>query len=67
MDFFSILTLIGGLAMFLYGMDLMGKSLTMISGNKLQSTLERLTSNKYKSVLLGAGVTAVINPPQAPP
>ena len=60
MDFFSILTLIGGLAMFLYGMDLMGKSLTMISGNKLQSTLERLTSNKYKSVLLGAGVTAVI-------
>ncbi len=60
MDFFSILTLIGGLAMFLYGMDLMGKSLTMISGNKLQGILERLTSNKYKSVLLGAGVTAVI-------
>ena len=60
MDLFSILTLIGGLAMFLYGMDLMGKSLALVSGSKLQSILENLTSNRFKGVLLGAGVTAVI-------
>lgn len=60
MDFFDILTLIGGLAMFLYGMDLMGSSLTLMSGRRLKSILENLTSNKFKGVLLGAGVTAVI-------
>ena len=60
MDFFSVLTLFGGLAMFLYGMDIMGDGLKKLSGSKLEMILERLTSNKIKGFLLGAGVTAVI-------
>lgn len=60
MDFFSILTLIGGLALFLYGMNVMGDGLTKVSGGKLEKILEKLTSNPLKAVLLGAGVTAVI-------
>lgn len=60
MDFFSILTLFGGLAMFLYGMDIMGDGLKKLSGSKLEVILEKLTSNKIKGFLLGAGVTAVI-------
>ena len=60
MDFFSILTLIGGLALFLYGMNVMGDGLTKVSGGKLEKILEKLTSNPIKAVLLGAGVTAVI-------
>lgn len=60
MDFFSILTLFGGLAMFLYGMQVMGDGLAKVSGGKLEKILENLTSNPIKAVLLGAGVTAVI-------
>lgn len=60
MDFFSILTLFGGLAMFLYGMQVMGDGLAKVSGGKLERILENLTSNPIKAVLLGAGVTAVI-------
>ena len=60
MDIFGILTLIGGLALFLYGMNLMGDSLSKLSGGKLESILQRLTSTKLKAVLLGAMVTAVI-------
>ncbi len=60
MDFFDFLALVGGLAMFLYGMDLMGNNLTLMSGKRLKSILENLTSNKFKAVLLGTGVTAVI-------
>ncbi len=60
MSILSILTLIGGLAMFLYGMNVMGDGLLQVSGGKLDSILERLTSNKFKGVLLGAAVTAVI-------
>lgn len=60
MDIFSILTLVGGLALFLYGMSVMGNGLEKISGGKLEMLLERLTSNPIKAVLLGAGVTAVI-------
>lgn len=60
MDFFSILTLMGGLAMFLYGMQVMGDGLAKVSGGKLEKILENLTSNPVKAVLLGAGVTAVI-------
>lgn len=59
-NFFSILTLIGGLAMFLYGMDEMGKGLKKLSGGQLESILEKLTSNKYKGFLLGFFVTAII-------
>ena len=60
MDIFGVLALLGGLAIFLYGMDLLGEGLTGASGGKLENILEKLTSNPIKAVLLGAGVTAVI-------
>ncbi|OUO80582.1 Na/Pi cotransporter [Blautia sp. An249] len=60
MDLFSVLTLIGGLALFLYGMQVMGDGLAKVSGGKLERILENLTSSPIKAVLLGAGVTAVI-------
>ena len=60
MDIFSVFTMVGGLAMFLYGMDAMGDGLSKLSGGKLESILEKLTSNRLMAVLLGAGVTAVI-------
>ena len=60
MYFFSILTMLGGLALFLYGMQVMGDGLAKISGGKLEKILENLTSSKLKAVLLGLGVTAVI-------
>ena len=60
MDIFGLLTLVGGLALFLYGMNVMGAGLEKMSGGKLERILETLTSNPIKAVLLGAGVTAVI-------
>lgn len=60
MDIFDVLTMLGGLALFLYGMNTMGEGLTKVSGGKLERILESLTSNPVKSVLLGALVTAVI-------
>lgn len=60
MDFFDVLTMLGGLALFLYGMETMGNGLAQASGGKLERFLEKLTSNPLKAVLLGAGVTAVI-------
>lgn len=60
MDIFSILTLLGGLALFLFGMDYMGDSLKKLSGSQLESILQKLTSNKFKGFLLGLVVTAVI-------
>lgn len=60
MDFFSILTLVGGLAMFLYGMDVMGDGLKKLSGSRLEMILSKLTSNRLKGFLLGFLVTAVI-------
>lgn len=60
MDIFDILTMIGGLALFLYGMEVLGDGLKKASGGKLELILEKLTSNKLMAVLLGAGVTAVI-------
>lgn len=60
MDFFGLLSLIGGLSLFLYGMNVMGGGLEKLSGGRLERILERLTSNPLKAVLLGAGVTAVI-------
>ena len=58
--FFKALTLIGGLALFLYGMDVMGDSLKKLAGGKLESFLAKLTSNRFKGFLLGFFVTAVI-------
>ena len=60
MSFESVLMMLGGIGMFLYGMKLMGNSLESAAGAKMEKILERLTSNKAKGVALGAGVTAVI-------
>ncbi|MFR6538707.1 MAG: Na/Pi cotransporter family protein [Lachnospiraceae bacterium] len=60
MDIFSVLSMIGGLAMFLYGMETMGDGLAKTAGGKLEQILEKLTSTPIKGVLLGAAVTAVI-------
>lgn len=60
MDFFSVLTMLGGLALFLYGMHTMGDGLAKVSGGRLEKILEKLTSNPLKAVTLGAAVTAVI-------
>ncbi|MGN0659456.1 MAG: Na/Pi cotransporter family protein [Emergencia sp.] len=60
MDLNAILTMLGGIGLFLYGMKLMGQSLERFAGAKMEKTLERLTSSRGKGVLLGAGVTAVI-------
>ena len=60
MNIFQLLTMFGGLAMFLYGMEVMGNGLKLLGGGKLESILEKLTKNKLMGVLLGAVVTAVI-------
>ena len=60
MTIFEVLKLVGGLALFLYGMDVMGKSLEKQAGGKLQSILAKLTANPLKGFLLGAAVTAII-------
>ncbi|MCI8357476.1 MAG: Na/Pi cotransporter family protein [Lachnospiraceae bacterium] len=60
MDFFDILTMVGGLALFLYGMQTLGDGLSKASGGRMERILEKLTSSKIKAVLLGAAVTAVI-------
>ncbi len=60
MDIFDFLTMVGGLALFLYGMRVLGDGLKKASGGKMEHILEKLTSNKLMAVLLGAGVTAVI-------
>lgn len=56
----DILSLFGGLALFLYGMQMMSTGLEAAAGNKMKSILEKLTSNRIKGVLVGAGITAVI-------
>lgn len=60
MNVFNIFLLLGGLGMFLYGMKVMGNNLEKCAGGKLEKILEKLTSNKYKGILLGTFVTAVI-------
>ena len=60
MDIFSVFTLCGGLAFFLYGMNTMSKSLEKMAGGKLERLLKRMTSNPVKSLLLGAGITIAI-------
>ena len=60
MDIFDVLSMIGGLALFLYGMHLLGEGLEKMSGGRLERILEKLTSSPIKGVLLGAAVTAVI-------
>ena len=60
MDFFMIVSLLGGLALFLYGMSMLGSGLEKLSGGRLEQTLEKLTNNVFKGVLLGALVTGAI-------
>lgn len=60
MNFFDILTLIGGLAIFLFGMTVMGDGLEKRSAGKLKQILENLTSSPLRGLLLGLGVTAII-------
>ena len=60
MDIFNVLSLIGGLALFLYGMNVMGDGLAKTAGGKLEKILEKLTSTPIKGVILGAAVTGVI-------
>lgn len=60
MSVFDILTMVGGLALFLYGMEVMGNGLSKASGGRMERILEKMTDNIFKAVLLGAGVTAVI-------
>ena len=60
MDIFSVLMLVGGLAFFLYGMNVLSESLEKMAGGKLQGILEKMTSNRFKSLMLGALITAAI-------
>lgn len=60
MDFFGVLTMLGGLALFLYGMNVMGDGLSKVSGGRMEKILEKLTDSAVKGVALGAAVTAVI-------
>ena len=60
MDITSVISLLGGLAFFLFGMSLMGESLKKVAGGKLETTLSKLTSTPLKGVLLGTFVTAII-------
>ena len=60
MDIFSIFTLCGGLAFFLFGMHVMSQSLEKLAGGKLESTLRKMTSNPIKSLGLGAGITVAV-------
>ena len=60
MNIFSVITLIGGLAFFLFGMNVMSGSLEKMAGGKLERLLKRMTSNPIKSLLLGAGITIAI-------
>ena len=60
MDILDFVMLLGGVAMFLYGMSLMGDGLKKVAGNKLELILYRLSSTPLKGILLGTGVTAVI-------
>lgn len=60
MSFFDLLKMVGGLALFLYGMNLLGEGLSRASGGRLERILEKLTNNPIKAVLMGALVTGVI-------
>ncbi len=60
MNFFDVLTLIGGLCLFLFGMNVLGQALERRAGNSLKLLLSKLTNSKFKGFLTGMGVTAVI-------
>jgi len=60
MDIFNVLYMLGGLAFFLFGMNMLGDGLAALSGGKFEKILEKLVGNPVKAVLVGAGVTALI-------
>ncbi len=60
MDITNVISLVGGIALFLFGMSVMGDALKRVAGGKLEVVLYKLTSNPLKGILLGTGVTAVI-------
>ncbi len=60
MDIFGVLTMIGGVALFMYGMHVMGEGLSKLAGSSVEKVLEKLASGKVKAIFLGAVVTAVI-------
>ena len=53
MSMLNVISLLGGLALFLYGITLMGDGLNLVAGNKLEVVLYRLTSNRFRGILLG--------------
>ena len=55
-----VLSLLGGLALFMYGMQMMSSNLEAVAGNRMKQILERLTANRFLGVLVGAGITALI-------
>ena len=60
MDFFSVITFIGGLGLFLFGMSVLSEAIGRQAGSRMKDALEKITSNKLMGIALGAGVTAVI-------
>jgi phosphate:Na+ symporter len=60
MDIFSFITLFGGLALFLFGMNQMSQSLEKLAGGKMEAILNKMTSNRFKGLLLGCGITIAI-------
>ena len=56
-----LLGLLGGLALFLYGMQMMSNNLEAAAGNKMKQILEKLTTNRFMGILVGAGITALIS------
>lgn len=60
MSIFNILTLAGGLALFLFGMNYMGSSLEKLGGGKFESILEKMTNNRFKGLIFGTAITAII-------
>ena len=62
MSIFDVLTMIGGLCLFLFGMDLMGQSLERRAGGKLRTLLDRMTGRVFTGFLTGLAITAVIQP-----
>ena len=60
MSILNLISLLSGLALFLYGVSLMGDGLNLVAGNKLEVVLYRLTSNRVRGIILGTIVTAII-------
>ena len=60
MDIFSVISLLGGLALFLYGMHILSEGLEKVAGGQIEGILEKLTSNRFKGLLLGMFITTAI-------